>query len=294
MNLIPVAKINIIEFAKSGDLDAIRDLDPNDVDIEACDDGFGFTALGWACWYGQVAFANLLLDRFQPDINKFYLSIGNSPLATPLHLACEMHSRCAACQEDGYETRQLQLVERLLTLGADIDHRDTTGNTAYSRALIKEHFLIADLLEAHGAGPQHHGIFHLGLGPIEHALEQADKPETIRQLLKRGAVLLRPTLAARMLDEREQDAREWAKEFNDLHELDEDLARIAEIRAILAEELQRPDLYEEQERLEHERYLRSAARDRLFASLRSCQRQRPSLRKHLLLHPKRHSRRIHR
>ena len=255
----------LIDLVRAGDIAAIERLDPSDPAVAAAvnesDGSWGFSALGWACWLGEVEIAHLLLDCFNPDPD-FRSRSWDGELATPLHLACEVERYCARAQEDGYESRQIPLVERLIALGADVHHRDVTGNTAYSRALGRRHYAIADLLERHGCGSDDHLVGWRDAGPIEVELECGADPEHVRQLLRRGAAVRRPYLAEVFLQQDEENVREWAEGASEPLDLEQELARIAEVRALLAEELKRRDLIREEELAEMERNHKAYERSR--------------------------------
>lgn len=78
-----------------------------------------YTPLHWACYYGQISAAALLVEH-GADVNKIA-----PDLATPLLLAsCGGHN---------------EIVRILLQKGADVDHADIAGNTALMYAAAGNH-----------------------------------------------------------------------------------------------------------------------------------------------------------
>lgn len=182
---------DIVEAARSGDCDTIADADPKKIDIYRTDDrGYGFTALHWALFNSKLDAANLILDKFTIDPNWTVHGQGRhlgGTLATVLHVAAQPDKYEVDLRDPRVEEAHLQLVKRLVELGADVHHRCVTGNTAYSRALCYSFLKIADYLETQGCGPADFCKPWNESGNLLIAmLCQEDSIDEIKEIVKRG------------------------------------------------------------------------------------------------------------
>ncbi len=129
-------EINLFEAAASGNvprLQACIEQNPNGVDVFSAD---GFTALGYAAFFGHLESVELLLES-GADPN---LKSNNKESVPPLNSAVANGSEA--------------IVERLLQAGADPNSVQAGGYTPLHGAAFEGKIAIAQLLLEHGAVPQ--------------------------------------------------------------------------------------------------------------------------------------------
>jgi hypothetical protein len=175
-------KAHILDLVAAGDLDALRRVDPAEIDIYRTRNDYGFNALGWALFQANLDAANIILDRFDIDLNRVADAAYGGSVASPLHLACAPCRYVDAPDADG----SLKIIERLLDRGADIHYRDCTGNTAYSRALFAGSYRIADRLEQAGCTPADM-YRNMDTSMTWAAVSDDTTPDDLQELMRRGA-----------------------------------------------------------------------------------------------------------
>jgi ankyrin repeat protein len=131
--------LDLFEAACLGDAERVRDLldrDPEAIDRHAPD---GFSAIGFAAYFGHLPLLALLLERGAD----FEAPSANAMQVRPLHSAAA-HSdpSCAV------ETTRI-----LLEAGADPNARQQNGYTPLHEAVLTGNTELARLLLAHGANP---------------------------------------------------------------------------------------------------------------------------------------------
>jgi ankyrin repeat protein len=163
---------SVRDAAQRGDADAVRALLDAGADLEA-EDPWQETALFAATQNGDLQTLQLLLDRGADPNHR------NRRGQTPLMFA-------VWC-EDG---RALEMIDRLLRAGADVDAKDEGGSTALNDAAGKiDPHLVRILLDA-GADPNAYENYR-GWAPLLHSLfpygDEAVHVEVLRLLLASGA-----------------------------------------------------------------------------------------------------------
>lgn len=127
---------------------------------------FGWTALHFAAFAGNVETAKLLLDS-GADINaRAGSKFRNTPLQAALltgeydtaKLLLERGADVLVRQSQGFapihlaaESGRIDLVQLLLDHGAELNSRSDDGRTAYSEALRRNHSDVAEFLKSKGA-----------------------------------------------------------------------------------------------------------------------------------------------
>ena len=133
------SNLDLFEAACLGDVARVRgilDAHPGAIDRHAPD---GFSAIGFAAFFGHVSLLELLLDRGAD----FEAPSANSMQARPLHSA-------AAYRDPARATAMARL---LLEAGADPNAQRRGGFTPLHEAVVTCNVELAELLLDHGANP---------------------------------------------------------------------------------------------------------------------------------------------
>jgi ankyrin repeat protein len=153
--------LDIFEAASLGNLDKLTEHVRNGVALDSYSKD-GFTALHFACYFGQSEAARLLLERGA----KVDVVANNATLVMPLHSAASSRNVAAARfllahgapvnarQQAGWvpihaaaQNGHREMVDVLLTYGADASIANDQGKTAAMVAQDAGHSEIAALLE---------------------------------------------------------------------------------------------------------------------------------------------------
>jgi ankyrin repeat protein len=146
-----------------GMLDRVSIALESDPDLARAWSAAGSTALHCSCYWGQVAVAGLLLER------------GANPNAVTRDTFLQIAPLgCAVATPDvpnpgDSEDVVLELVNLLISGGADVNARRRDGLTALHSAAYRGHLRIIEALLANGADPEIRGYY--GAGP--HAAQTA-------------------------------------------------------------------------------------------------------------------------
>ena len=117
----------------------------------------GSTALHRACYWGQVAVADVLLER-GADPN----ALTRDSFLKIAPLGCAVATPDVPNPSDREEL-VLDLVKLLISSGADVNARRRDGLTALHSAAYRGHLRVIETLQAHGADPTMRG--YDGAGP---------------------------------------------------------------------------------------------------------------------------------
>ena len=133
------SNLDLFEAACIGDLDRVHRLlerDPDAIDRHAPD---GFSAIGFAAYFGHHALLGLLLERGAD----FEAPSANAMQVRPLHSAAAHHD----------PSRAITTCRVLLEAGADPNAQQQGGITPLHEAVLSDNAKLARLLLAHGANP---------------------------------------------------------------------------------------------------------------------------------------------
>ena len=202
--------------AEAGDLKAIKRLIRRGFDVKTVDESWGWTILGWAARYGHLKVVEYLLSLgidglvdYRHINTKYFKQDVYEPLATPLHVVCEMYTwdvrlRLKRMSFEKIEDLHYRIAKLLIEHGADVHDCDVTRNTPYSRALAAPYRSnrIIKLLEDHGCGAtdlykgsveeelksiifEQHGSWHLIEEIIQkYSMNRPIHSSVIREILK--------------------------------------------------------------------------------------------------------------
>lgn len=163
----PLGATPLIVASKAGQEEVVRYLLDAGADVD-CQDGEGWTSLMYSCMFLKLSICDILLDR---NAN---IHLKNATEGTCLLLSAHANAPVA-------------LVERLLDMGADINHRQRYGFTALLFAVSGGYPEIAELLIRRGADVHlNNNIF--GTCPIHVAVNNGDTCIT-KLLLDSGSPL---------------------------------------------------------------------------------------------------------
>jgi ankyrin repeat protein/protein-L-isoaspartate O-methyltransferase len=171
----------IHEAVAAGDLDTVRALIEADAALLESRDGRGNTPLISACapLTRQVAVANLLLDEGAS------VNVSNKRRDTPL--------QWASFSLPGQDS-ELELIQRLVDKGADVNAQGYNGITPLHRAVQLGNIKVADLLIDHGADPNAYDKYSGAVGPsdisgtvLQVAINLSPSEEMAKWLVERGA-----------------------------------------------------------------------------------------------------------
>ena len=163
----PLGATPLIVASKAGQEEVVRYLLDAGADVD-CQDGEGWTSLMYSCMFLKLSICDILLDR---NAN---IHLKNAAEGTCLLLSAHANAPVA-------------LVERLLDMGADINHRQRYGFTALLFAVSGGYPEIAELLIRRGADVNlNNNIF--GTCPIHVAVNNGDTYIT-KLLLDSGSPL---------------------------------------------------------------------------------------------------------
>lgn len=168
----------IHDASAAGDLNKVKALLEADSRLLESKGNVGFRPLHSACFAGQAAVANLLLDR-GADVN-----LRDDFQNTPLGRACYVAGQDPA------------LVERLIEQGADVNSQGYNGLTPLHYAALRGDVAIARLLLDRGADPDAFDTYTGAIGPagvsgtaLQVAINYHPQEEMARLLVGRGAKL---------------------------------------------------------------------------------------------------------
>jgi hypothetical protein len=125
------AGTEIIEAAKSGDLEKIKTLLKANPSLISCVDNNGDTALHWAAASDHKEMAEFLLAN-KADAN-VKANSGNTPLHTAAYFG------------------HIEIMNLLLANKADVNAKNNNGETPLNLAVANSHDDVADVLRQHGA-----------------------------------------------------------------------------------------------------------------------------------------------
>ncbi len=123
-----MSELDLINAAKESDIEKIKELIKQDIDINTCDSR-GYTAMLWAAQKGNIDIVNLLIKNGANIEAKHEASRGYTPLIVA---AINNH---------------IEVAKMLIEHGANINSKNNNGNTALSVANEKGHTEIVELLE---------------------------------------------------------------------------------------------------------------------------------------------------
>lgn len=161
--------LDLFEAACVGDVARvieILDRGPDAIDRQAPD---GFSALGFAAFFGHQPLLELLLARGA----SFETPSDNAMRVRPLHSAVAHHD----------QARAIELARALLRAGADPNRRQEDGMTPLHEAVFNDNATLASLLLEHGADPSVEN--DEGVSPLGQAI--ADGKDALVERLRAGA-----------------------------------------------------------------------------------------------------------
>jgi len=151
-------QLDVFLASQLGKLDLVRRALDADPQIAGAFSAAGSTALHGACYWGQVAVANLLLER-GADPN----AVTRDGFLQIRPLGCAVATPDISNPSD-QEAVVFQLVAQLLAAGADVNGRRRDGLTALHSAAYRGHLRVMELLLRHGADPTLRGLDGLRTG----------------------------------------------------------------------------------------------------------------------------------
>ena len=168
----------LAELAQEGDLETVRSLLAQEVDVNAAQ-ADGMTALHWAAFRDDLEMAKLLIEA-KADV-KAGTRVGAIP---PLHMASKNGSAA--------------MIELLAKAEADVNYATTTGATALMVAAMSGSVDAVKMLAAHGADPNARDKKN-GQTSLMYAAWE-NRPKVIKALVEHGA---HPGLASYSMSVRE-------------------------------------------------------------------------------------------
>ena len=129
--------VDVFEAASLGDHGRLAELLRGDESLAHAWSDDGFLALHYACFFGTADCTTTLLDAGAPIDEPSRNGMGVRPINS------------AAAGVHPFEN-----VRILLTRGADVDGRQSSGHTALDEAMIREDQALIDLLRTRGGAPR--------------------------------------------------------------------------------------------------------------------------------------------
>jgi uncharacterized protein len=158
-------EINFYEASALGEIEIVKQWIESQPDLLNAFSPDGFTALGFACFFGHYSIAKMLIEK-GADVN---IASNNSFKVAPIHSACAISKQeiiglllengadANAKQQNGvtplHEVAhhgQTQLAQLLIDYGADVNAKTDTGQTPLFMAEEKGFIETANLIRQYG------------------------------------------------------------------------------------------------------------------------------------------------